>query len=182
MVQTLVFFTYIGLVALIFCKTEGTTYVDALYFEVVTTLTIGFGDITPTTTAFKVLTFPFTIVGITLLALNATSILKFLADRGRRRKMTMKRHLKKKERKQINEQKDQHTEGPTDEENRQTPEQRKRSLTLQDALHKFREDSWKHERAHNLRGMITGLLVFFSFWFLGAMIFNFVEVIRLISN
>jgi len=46
-------------------------------------------------------------------------------------------------------------------------------------LYKIREDSWKHERAHNLRGMITGLMVFFSFWFLGAMIFNFVEVVYL---
>jgi len=178
MLQTLVFFSYIGLVALIFCKAEGTTYIDALYFEVVTTLTIGFGDITPHTTAFKVLSFPLTVIGITLLALNVTSIVKLLADRGRRRKINLKKQLKRRERKRIIEQKEKQKGEPENTEPPTRPSL-KRSLTLQDALYKIREDSWKHERAHNLRGMITGLMVFFSFWFLGAMIFNFVEVVYL---
>jgi len=178
MLQTLMFFSYIGLVALIFCKAEQTTYVDALYFEVVTTLTIGFGDMTPHTTAFKVLTFPFTVIGITLLALNVTSIVRLLADRSRRRKISMKKQLKKRERKRIDEQKKAQKEEPDNTEPATRPGL-KRSLTLQDALNKIRENSWKHEQAHNLRGMITGLVVFFSFWFLGAMIFSFVEVVHL---
>jgi potassium channel subfamily K, other eukaryote len=177
MLQTLMFFSYIGSIALIFCKVEGTSYVDALYFEVVTTLTIGFGDVVPQTTAFKVLTFPFTIVGIALLALNVTSIVRLLADRSRRRKISMKRELKNRERKRIKEQKDSeqgaeqwtkepsHIKGP------------RGATTLQEALRKIREDSWQHEKSHNLRAMFTGLFVFISFWFLGAMIFNFVEVL-----
>jgi potassium channel subfamily K, other eukaryote len=167
------FFSYIGLIALIFCKVEGTSYVDALYFEVVTTLTIGFGDVVPETTAFKVLTFPFTVIGIGLLALNVTSILRLLADRVRRRKINMRRELKNRERKRIKLQKDSEEEGTKDPSNTKGP---RGGITLQEALRKIREESWQHEKSHSLRAMFTGLFVFISFWFLGAMIFNFVEV------
>ena len=96
MMQTLMFFLFTGIAALIFSKVEKTTYVDGIYFMVVTTLTVGFGDITPHTAIMKVLTFPFTIIGITLLALIVTSIVRLLTDRARRRKLELKKRLKKK--------------------------------------------------------------------------------------
>jgi potassium channel subfamily K, other eukaryote len=95
MTQTLIFFIYTGIVALMFCRLEDTTYVNGIYFMVVTFLTIGFGDITPRTTTVKVLTFPFTVIGITFLALIVTSIVRLLADRARRWKIQLKKELKK---------------------------------------------------------------------------------------
>jgi hypothetical protein len=129
----------------------------------------------------KVLTFPFTIIGITLLALIVTSIVRLLADRARRRKLELKKRLKKK----VSEKKRIHAgygskltpwakkmgkggDGP----------RLKRSLTLQEELERLREDDWKRERKSNLKSMALGFSVFLIFWFIGALIFDFVEVSR----
>ena len=151
---------------------------------VVTTLTIGFGDLTPTTAVIKVLVFPFTIIGITLLALIVTSIVRLLADRARRRKIELKRRLKNKE--NAAERKRVYAgygsklkpwapvgHGYTD-----SMPKLKRTLTLQEELQRLREDDWKRERRSNLRSMLTGFTVFLIFWFIGALIFHFVEVHR----
>jgi potassium channel subfamily K, other eukaryote len=161
MMETLLFFIYIGLAALTSSKVEGYTYVDAIYYMVVTTLTIGFGDITPQTATFRVLTFPFTVIGIALLAIIVTSIVRLLADRARRRKSQMKEQLKK----MASEKKRSHGRPGL-----------KRSLTLHEELHNLREDDWKRERRANLRSVATGIAAFLVFWFVGALIFYFVEV------
>jgi potassium channel subfamily K, other eukaryote len=178
MMQTLMFFLFTGICALIFCKVEDTSYVDGIYYMVVTTLTIGFGDLTPRSVVIKVLTFPFTIIGITLLALIVTSIVRLLSDRARRRKIELKKRLKQKtkEKKRIHagygskmkpwSRKHPKGDGP----------KLKRSLTLQEELQKLREDDWRRERHANLKSMATGLSVFLIFWFVGALIFHFVEV------
>jgi potassium channel subfamily K len=186
MLQTLVFFFYLGLISLVFSKVEGKSCVDGLYFDVVTILTIGFGDVVPQTSVVKVLTFPFSVIGICLLAQNVTSIVRLLADRSRRRKSSLKRELKDRERR-INEQKEQ--DGGNNEENQEDKEcsgldtngfsnlkGARGVITWQEALRKIREESWQNEKAQNLRALFTSLFVFFSFWFLGALIFNFVEV------
>lgn len=160
MFQTLSFFIYIGIIALIFCRVEHYTYVQSLYFMVVTTLTIGFGDIAPKTTAFKVLTFPFTIVGITLLALIVTSIVQLLADRARRQKAALKMLQKEKARAKA----------------AKPSQPLKRTLTLQEELVKLREEEWIRERRANLTRVVVGLLVFLVFWFIGAVIFHLIEV------
>jgi potassium channel subfamily K, other eukaryote len=162
MTQTLMFFIYTGIVALMFSKIEKTTYVDGIYYMVVTILTIGFGDITPQTSAFKVLTFPFTIIGITFLALIVTSIVRLLGDRARRRKIQLKKELKQ----QASEKEKKHGLGPGI----------KRSATLHEELHKLREDEWRRERRGQLRHMATGVTLFLLFWFIGALIFHLIEV------
>jgi potassium channel subfamily K len=175
MMQTLTFFLFTGITALIFCKVEGSTYVNGIYYMVVTTLTIGFGDVVPQTAVIKVLTFPFTIIGITLLALIVTSIVRLLSDRARRRKIELKKRLKAKaaEKKKIHGSKrrpwSRHSKGRGD------GPKLERSLTLQEELVKLREDDWKRERRANLRSMVTGMVVFFIFWFIGALIFHFTE-------
>lgn len=174
MIQTLLFFMFTGITALIFSKVEGVTYVDGIYYMVVTILTIGFGDIVPHTAVFKVLTFPFTVVGITLLAIIVTSIVQLLADRARRRKRILKKQLKEK----ASERKRMHSGykfklspwGKGDLPRLQ------RSLTLQEELHRLREDDWRRERRSNLARVVSGLTVFLAFWFFGAVIFHFVEV------
>ena len=164
MVQTLIFFFFLGVSALIFSRTEELTYVDGIYFMVVTTLTIGFGDITPHSTAMKVFTFPFTVIGISLLAVIVTSIVRLLLDRARRRKIQMKKLLKEK----ASEKKRKSAQAPG--------ARLRRSLTLQEELHKLAEDDWKRQTRANLRSMAVGLGVFFFFWFMGALIFHCIEV------
>ena len=164
MVQTLTFFSFLGISSLIFSRVESLTYVDGIYYTVVTTLTIGFGDITPHTAVMKVLTFPFTVIGISLLAVIVTSIVRLLSDRARRRKLQMKKLLKEK----------------ASEKKRKSAQAGKlqRSLTLQEELHKLADDDWKRQIKASLRSVAVGLSVFFIFWLTGALIFHYIEVLR----
>jgi hypothetical protein len=164
MVQTLIFFFFLGVTALIFSRSEELTYVDGIYYMVVTTLTIGFGDITPHTAVMKVFTFPFVVIGISLLAVIVTSIVRLLSDRARRRKLQMKKLFKEK----ASEKKRKSARAPG------AP--LRRSLTLQEELYKLTEDDWKRQTRVSLRSMAVGLGVFFSFWFMGALIFHCIEV------
>ena len=168
MMQTLLFFIFIGLWALIFSRAESLTYVDGIYLAVVTTLTIGFGDISPHTAAMKVLIFPFVIVGITLLAVIITSIVRLLSDRARRQKLQLKKQLKEK----ASEKKRKAAKKAA-----QNPERPrlKRSLTLQEELRQLAEEDWKKQTRNNLRSVVVGLSVFFAFWFMGALIFHLIE-------
>lgn len=176
--QTLVFFLFTGICALVFCKVEDATYVDGIYYMVVTTLTIGFGDFVPETAVMKVLTFPFTVVGITLLALIVTSIVRLLADRARRRKIELKKRLKQKvsEKKRIHAGYRSKLRPWAARSSRGDAPRLERSLTLQEELLKLRENDWKRERRANLKSMGTGFSVFLIFWFIGALIFHSVEV------
>jgi potassium channel subfamily K, other eukaryote len=175
MVQILIFFFFVGVWALIFSQTEHRTYTDGIYFVVVTTLTIGFGDITPQTAAMKVLIFPFTVVGISLLAVVITSIVQLLGDRTRRRKLQLKKQLKAK----ASEKKRKAAEKAA-----KSPERPrlKRSLTLQEELQQLAEEDWKRQTRNNLKSVGIGLAVFFAFWFLGALIFSFTEVAPSLSH
>lgn len=68
LLSELTLFGLIALQALVFCKIEGWLYVDALYFTVVTFLTIGFGDFSPSTVAGQIILFPFALAGFALLS------------------------------------------------------------------------------------------------------------------
>jgi potassium channel subfamily K, other eukaryote len=169
--QTVFFFFFVGICGLIFCEIEDVTYVDGIYFIVVTTLTIGFGDMVPTTALMKVLTFPIAILGISLLALIVTSILRLLDDRDRRQLFERRSQLRKeqaaKEKKHAEEVERVNSGAAVS----QPP------LSLQEELQNLRDKDWKRERRSNIRHMIIGLVVFLLFWCIGALIFHFVEVL-----
>ena len=49
-----------------YARVEHWSYTDALYFSVVTLATVGFGDLTPTTTAAKMFTVVYILIGLSI--------------------------------------------------------------------------------------------------------------------
>ncbi|KAK5070474.1 Potassium channel [Lithohypha guttulata] len=78
--QAMIFYFWLAAGAAVFAKIESWDYSDALYFGVVTTLTIGFGDFHCSTTAGRALVFPFTVFGIITLGLLINSLHKFAQE------------------------------------------------------------------------------------------------------
>ena len=88
--QTMMFFLWLAGGAAVFARVEsisgnGTyqwTFVNALYFCDVTILTVGFGDIVPTSDAGRGIVFPYSVGGIIMLGLVISSIAKFAGEIG----------------------------------------------------------------------------------------------------
>jgi len=83
MLQTMAFFAYILLGALMYKHLEGWTYLDAVYWADVTLLTVGFGDTAPSTDAGRGILIPFALAGIINIGLVVNSIRKFILAEGR---------------------------------------------------------------------------------------------------
>jgi voltage-gated potassium channel Kch len=60
--------------AFVFTWVEGWSFLDAFYFAVVSIATVGYGDLTPTTSLGKVLCLVFLVVGIGIFVLTVTTI------------------------------------------------------------------------------------------------------------
>ena len=82
MLQTMGFVAYLLLGALVFGKMEGWGYVDAVYWADVTLLTVGFGELAPSTRASRGLLFPFAIGGIVMVGLVIGSIRSLVLEHG----------------------------------------------------------------------------------------------------
>ncbi|KAF2713247.1 voltage-gated potassium channel [Pleomassaria siparia CBS 279.74] len=86
--QTMFFFIWLGGGAAAFSRIEsderelGWSFADALYFCDVTILTVGFGDLYPTTDLARGLVFPYSVGGIIMLGLVISSIYKFMKQLG----------------------------------------------------------------------------------------------------
>lgn len=79
--QTMMFFIWLGGGAAVFTKIEPTwSYPDSLYFCDVTILTIGFGDYTPTDDLGRGLVFPYSVGGTIILGLMVSSIHRFAGE------------------------------------------------------------------------------------------------------
>ncbi|CAK9784042.1 unnamed protein product [Cutaneotrichosporon oleaginosum] len=79
-------FVLIGFQALAFSRLEGWKYFDGIYFSMQTTLTVGYGDLSPTTTWGKILCFPFAVLTIAQLANQVSIIIDFIKDRATTRR------------------------------------------------------------------------------------------------
>lgn len=60
---------------------EGWSWLDSVYFSVITLTTVGFGDLTPSTSASKIFTLFYVVTGISLLGAALNEILKRRARR-----------------------------------------------------------------------------------------------------
>jgi potassium channel subfamily K len=78
--QTMMFFIWLGAGGAVFARVEGWSYPDALYFCDVTILTIGFGDFYATDDLGRGLVFPYSVGGTIILGLMVSSIHKFAGE------------------------------------------------------------------------------------------------------
>lgn len=85
MLQTIVFMVYLLSGAAVYAKVESWKFLDAVYFAEFTLLTIGIGDITPSTHLGRSLLFPYAIGGIVILGLVIGSIRSLVLDRGKKK-------------------------------------------------------------------------------------------------
>ena len=69
--------TMVGIGTVVYHVLEGWSFLDSLYFSVVTLATVGFGDLTPTTDLAKMFTVGYILIGIGILAAFASELTKF---------------------------------------------------------------------------------------------------------
>ncbi|CEL54017.1 Outward-rectifier potassium channel TOK1 OS=Saccharomyces cerevisiae (strain ATCC 204508 / S288c) GN=TOK1 PE=1 SV=1 [Rhizoctonia solani AG-1 IB] len=154
MLQNTMLTALIALTALIFSRIEEWTYLQGIYFTIVTFLTVGFGDFYPTKPSTKVLVFPLGLLGITLLANCITMIVSFFSKHQKKHKAQVRAEREKEW--QISQMK---SENPSLE----------REVEFLSQLHD--QQGWR-EQGVDLAQSLLGFLVF---WFAGAAIFGAVE-------
>ncbi|EIN11143.1 voltage-gated potassium channel [Punctularia strigosozonata HHB-11173 SS5] len=155
MLQITLFLSLIGLGALIFSRIEHWTYLQGIYFMTVCFTTVGFGDFFPTTTAGRILLFPFTLLGIALLGSIIEMLVRFFSSRSAERK-AKSRALYEKRRQE-------------EEDKKQTPTDFAREIEF---LQRLNERQDVVDQASEFALSLGGFLVF---WFIGAVIFWAIE-------
>ncbi|CAE6475483.1 unnamed protein product [Rhizoctonia solani] len=154
MLQNTMLIALIAFTALIFSRIEKWTYLQGIYFTIVTFLTIGFGDFYPTRPSTKVLLFFLGLLGITLLASCISMIVSFFNDHQREHKAKARA-----EREKVWHMSQMRTDNPS----------LQREIAFLTKLHQ--RQGWR-ERGVDLMESLAGFLVF---WFVGAAIFSAVE-------
>ncbi|CAE7156995.1 unnamed protein product, partial [Rhizoctonia solani] len=154
MLQNTMLIALIALTALIFSRIENWTYLQGIYFTIVTFLTIGFGDFYPSKASTKVLLFPLGLLGVTLLASCISMIVSFFKEHQREHKAKARA-----EREKSWHMSQMQTENPS----------LQREIAFLSELHN--RQGWR-QRTVDLTQSLIGFLVF---WFVGAAIFGAVE-------
>ncbi|KAF8688616.1 Voltage-gated potassium channel, partial [Rhizoctonia solani] len=151
MLQNTMLIALIALTALIFSRIEQWTYLQGIYFTIVTFLTVGFGDFYPTKPSTKVLLFP---LGITLLANCITMIVSFFSKHQKKH-----RDRERAEREKAWQISQMRAENPS----------LQREIAFLRELHEHQ--GWR-EQGVDLAQSLIGFLIF---WLAGAAIFGAVE-------
>ncbi|KAG8985727.1 hypothetical protein FRB94_005465 [Tulasnella sp. JGI-2019a] len=155
MLQSTMFLALVALSALIFSRIENWTYLQGMYFSIVSFLTIGFGDFAATKTSSRILLCPICIMGIALLGSLLEMIIGFFADRAADRKARTRAEFER--RRQVEE--DKH----------QRPADLAREIHF---LHTMNEEQDKRDQISEFIFSCGGFL---TFWIIGALIFSRLE-------
>ena len=147
----------LALQALIFSRIEGWTYIDGIYFSLITAFTIGFGDFSPTKVSTQILNFPFAVLSIALLAVMIGQIIEFMTDRARARKAQYKDRF----------------EEEFEKKRAENDEVSRRSLVMEVAeLNMMERQENRYNQLFDLSLSATSLVIF---WLIGATIFSQIE-------
>lgn len=177
----LALFGLIALEALIFSKIEGWTYLTGIYFTIVSLLSIGFGDYSPTHASTKVLLFPFAIAGIVLLS-NQISLIAGVASK--RISLRKKRFDDKASEfidiyaAQIQGTRKHHHHNPsaTDpNEPYDSDSSLSDAIKLKDEIHRLHRLAEEAEAASQLLDLFWSGLALALFWVVGSIMFHYME-------
>lgn len=156
MIQTTLFVCTTGILALYMSRLEHWSYLQGIYFAIVSFLTIGFGDFTPTRTATRVVLFPFLLIGIVQIASLIGMLVHYFSQR------VSKQHAnrRRKAAKLRQEEEDKLSDEPN----------------LEREL-EFLGNLYRSTNEHDtLKSLTMAMFGFFAFWLIGALVFSRVEV------
>jgi voltage-gated potassium channel len=76
----LVILAVIGIGTVFYHRVEGFSFLDSVYFCVITLATVGYGDLTPKTDAGKIFTMFYVLIGVGIIASSVSYLLKRTAQ------------------------------------------------------------------------------------------------------
>ncbi|KAB5589920.1 Outward-rectifier potassium channel TOK1 [Ceratobasidium theobromae] len=155
MLQNTSLVALIALTSLILSRIEKWTYVQGIYFTMVTFLTVGFGDFRPTKPSTKILLFPLAFLGIALLASCINMISSFFSNHQREHKARL-RAEREKEWQKLQMMLEEHSLN--------------KEVVFLTMLHEQR--GWREQGL----ALVQSLAGFIAFWLVGAVIFHAAEL------
>ncbi|OCB89408.1 voltage-gated potassium channel [Sanghuangporus baumii] len=134
---------------------EDWTYLQAIYFSVVSILTIGFGDFYPTKPVSQIVFFPFVLVGIVQLASLIELLVRFLRGRLTSRRIQRRREFERRR--------------------QEKEDELEKEPSLEKELEFLRKLYNETDRGRMAQDLLTNCTGFLLFWVLGALIFSQIE-------
>ena len=183
MFRVLILVVSMGFGSLAFSKLEGFSFITGLYLVTASILTVGFGDVVLTTTAGRVILFPYLVFSVTYVALMVSSIANLIderldAQKELREHMAHMTKLAKEQKEMVGE--ELHDSNlfamPMDEKRPVvTTLPLKRTMTLQEEIEIQTSAAAKLENRRQIRNIFLALLFFLIFWLIGAVAFAYSE-------
>jgi potassium channel subfamily K len=175
--QSLGFIFYLTAGAAVFSHIEGWRLTDGVYWATVTLLTIGFGDLVPTTHTGRSLIIPFATTGIVMIGLVIGSIGTLVLDRGAKKmfaRMTVKARAKKIQVASREERPDTATSQPQPESTTSDKNEHPHHVHLANEKVEFdlmREVQADVAKSQQFRLIMISTVAIFMLWLLGAAVF-----------
>ncbi|WVF71970.1 hypothetical protein IAT40_006780 [Kwoniella sp. CBS 6097] len=155
MLSVTAFISILAIQSLVFSQIEGWLYSDGIYFSTQVALTIGYGDFSPTTTAGKVLIFPFSVLTISQLGNEIAQIINFMSSKAEKRREKWRKRYEKAMHREAN---------------KLRPEA---NLTEEMAL--IHQINSREELMSQMYDLMWSALSLIVFWLIGATVFSQIE-------